>query len=75
MPRVFDYPFATVVAVRLRSFLVVDLHYGQFVLLGKVVVTGVVGRNGHDGAGAVAQQHVIGYPDGDFLFVGRIDSV
>ena len=35
----------------------------------------VVGRNGHDGAGAVLDQHVVGDPDRDRLVVDRVDHV
>ena len=42
-----------------------DLDDGQGVLLRELVVARVVRRHGHDGAGAVAHQHVVGDPDGD----------
>ena len=32
-------------------------------------------RHGHDGAGAVAGENVIGNPDGNLLAVDRIDGV
>ncbi len=34
-----------------------------------------MGGHGHDGAGAVLQQHVVGRPDGDQLAVDRVDGV
>ena len=39
-------------------------HEGQAVGLGEVPVPGVLGRDGHDGAGPVAHQHVVGHVDG-----------
>jgi hypothetical protein len=44
-------------------------------LLGELEVAGVVGRHGHDGARAVADQHVVGDPDRDRLAVDRVDRV
>ena len=52
-----------------------DLHDGQVELRGELEVARVVPGHGHDGAGAVADQHVIGDPDGDLLAVDRVDGV
>ena len=50
-----------------------DLDDRQAELLGELPVAVVVRRNGHDRAGAVAHQHVVGNEDRDFLAVDRID--
>ncbi len=47
----------------------------QAVLHGERVVPLVVGRDGHDRAGAVAGQDVVGDPDRDPLAVDRVDRV
>ena len=47
----------------------------QAVLAGEGEVALVVRRHGHDGAGAVAHQHVVGDPDGDALAVDRVDGI
>ena len=47
----------------------------QTELAGELEVALVVGRDGHDGPGAVANEHVIGDPDRDLLLVHRIDGV
>ena len=47
----------------------------QVELLGELEVALVVRRHGHDRAGAVARQHVVGDPDRDLLVVDRIDGV
>ena len=53
-----------------------DHHpHRQAVLAGELEVALVVGGHGHDGAGAVLQQHVVGGPDGDQLAVDRVDGV
>ena len=44
-------------------------------LLGEFEIALVVRRDGHDGAGAVADQHVVGDPDWDRLAVDGIDRV
>ncbi len=45
----------------------------QTVLGGELEVALVVCRHGHDGAGAVAHQHVVADPDGDLEAVHRVD--
>ena len=50
------------------------LHHGQTESLSELPVTGVVGGNGHDGAGAVGGQDVVGDKDGDLLVVHRVDG-
>ena len=52
-----------------------DLDDGQAELLGKLPVAGVVGRHGHDGAGAIGCQDVVGDKDGDLLAVDRVDAL
>ena len=47
---------------------------GQAVELREILVALVVGGHGHDGAGAVAHQHVIGDPDGHARAVDRVDG-
>jgi hypothetical protein len=47
----------------------------QVELLRELVVALVVGGHGHDRAGAVAGQHVVGDPDRDALAVDRVDRV
>ncbi len=42
---------------------------------GELEVALVVGRHGHDGAGAVGGEHIVGDPDGDRLVVHRIEGV
>ena len=42
---------------------------------GKGIVTAVVRRNGHDGAGTVAAQDIFGNPDGNLLFGQRVHRV
>jgi len=34
-----------------------------------------VGRDGHDGAGAIGHQYVIGDPDGDLDTIDRVDGI
>lgn len=41
----------------------------------KFPVTGIVGGNGHDGAGTVADQYIVSNPDGDFLSVHWVDCI
>ena len=50
-------------------------HDGQAELAGEVKVALVVRGHGHDRAGAVAHQHVVGDPDRDALAVDRVDGV
>ena len=50
------------------------LDDGQAELLGKLPVTGIMGRHGHDGAGAVGGQDVVGNEDGDLGVVDRVDA-
>jgi hypothetical protein len=52
-----------------------DLDDGQVELRGELEVARVVARHGHDGAGAVADEHVVGNPDGYLFPVDRVDSV
>ena len=52
-----------------------DLDDGQAELLGKLPVAGVVGGHGHDGAGAVGCQDVVGDKDGDLLAVDGVDAL
>ena len=47
-------------------------HDGQAKFLGKLPVALVVGGHGHDGAGAVAHEHIIRHPHGDFLAVDGV---
>ena len=51
-----------------------DLDDGQAKLFGELPVAGIVGRHGHDGAGAVGSQNVVGDEDGDLLVVDRVDA-
>ena len=50
------------------------LDDGQAELLGEFPVAGIVGRHGHDGAGAVGGQNVVGDEDGDLGLVDRVDA-
>ena len=52
-----------------------DLADGQAEGAGELPVALVVRGHGHDRAGAVAGQHVVGDPDGDLLAVDRVDGV
>ncbi len=52
-----------------------DLENGKPERGGEGEVALVVGRHGHDGAGAVAHQHVVADPDGDALAVYRVHGV
>ena len=45
---------------------------GQAVFFGKFVIPLVVGGHGHDGTGAVAHQHEVGYPDRDLFAADRV---
>src|SRR6185437_9291067 len=47
----------------------------QVEFFGELVIALVVRRDGHNGAGAVASQHVIGDPDWDFIFCRRIYGI
>ena len=51
-----------------------DLDDGQAKLFGELPVAGIVGRHGHDGAGAVGSQNVVGDEDGDLLVVDGVDA-
>ena len=44
-------------------------------MLGKGIVTRVVGRYGHDGTSTITCQYVFCYPDRDLLVVERIDGI
>ena len=50
-------------------------HDGQAEGLGELEVAGVMARHRHDRPGAVAHEHVVGYPDGNPRAVHRIDGV
>ena len=50
-------------------------HNREIESLGEGVVAAVVGRNRHDGAGAVAGQYVFGNPDGYLVAGQRIDRI
>ncbi len=51
-----------------------DLHDGKVVLGGELEVALVVGRDAHDGAGAVVGQDVVGHPDRNLRAVIGIDG-
>ena len=51
-----------------------DFDDGKIELGGELEVPLVVRRNGHDGAGAVAGENVVGDPDRDLLTGGRIEG-
>ena len=50
------------------------LHHGDAELGGEFPVAGVMRGHGHDGAGAVAHEHIVADPDGDFLAVDGVDG-
>ena len=50
------------------------LHHGDAKLRGELPVAGVVRGHSHDGAGAVAHEHIVADPDGDFLAVDGVDG-
>ena len=50
------------------------LHHGDAKLGGKLPVAGVMRRHGHDGAGAIAHEHIVADPDGDLLAIDRVDG-
>ena len=52
----------------------VDEADGQAILARELEVALIVGRDGHDCAGAVAHQNVVGDPDRDWHVIGRVDS-
>jgi hypothetical protein len=52
-----------------------DLDDGEAEALGELPVALVVGGDGHDGAGAVVDQDVVGDPDGDGGAVDRVDRI
>src|SRR5690606_4738059 len=63
---------------RVGAAAVGGLHHaddGQFEGAREGEVAGVVGRDGHDRAGAVAHQDVVGDEDGHLLPVDRVDGV
>ena len=51
------------------------LDDGEVEFLGKLTVAVIIGRDGHDGAGAVAGEDVIGDVDWDLLFSGGVNGV
>ena len=52
-----------------------EWYDGQVEMLGECIVARVVGRNGHDGAGAVAREHIVAHPDGNGLAGERVDGL
>ena len=48
---------------------------GQFVFAGKLVVTVIVARYGHQGAGAVVHQHKVGDPNRNLFLGQRVDGL
>ena len=48
---------------------------GQVEVSGKGVVAGVVGGHCHDGSRAVAGEHIVAHPDGDFVAREGVDGV
>ena len=52
-----------------------DLHDRQIERLGEGVVAHIVARHGHNRAGAVGGEHVIGHPDRHGRAVGGVDGV
>ena len=52
-----------------------DAVYLQPELFCKLEVAFIMRRHGHDGAGAVTHQDIIGHPDGDLFVVDRIDGI
>ena len=50
-------------------------HDRQFETASELEVTLVMCRYGHDGARAVAEEHVVGDPHGDSLLVDGVDGV
>ena len=51
-----------------------DLHDRQVELGGEFQIARVMRRHGHDRAGAVAGENIIGDPDRDLFPVDRIDG-
>ena len=78
-PELTSVPVATSVkaaSLRLHGLVALDhLDDGQAELVGKLPVAGIVGRDGHDGAGAIGSQDIIGDEDGDLLAVDRVDGL
>ena len=52
-----------------------NLNDGQRELLCELPVPVIVGRYCHDGTGTVADEYVVGDPDGDLLSVYRVDGI
>ncbi len=52
-------------------------HHAHFQaeLAGKLKVALVVGGHGHDRAGTVAHQHIVGDPDRDAFIIDRVDRI
>ena len=51
-----------------------NLNYGQTELLCKLPVTGIVRRNSHNSAGAIAGKNIVGNKYGNFLAGNGVDS-
>ncbi len=49
--------------------------YREIELLGELPVAGVVGRNGHDGAGSVGYEHIVGDPYRNPLAIDWVDGI
>ena len=52
-----------------------NLAYRQAKLLGKVIVSGVVGWDSHDGTTAIAAQHIVSHPYGHCLLVHWVPCI
>ena len=60
---------------RLGARFLHHLNNRQVEMTGKSEVAAVVGRHGHDGAGAIAHQHVVGNPDGQLGTRDGVDAI
>ena len=52
-----------------------NLAHWQAKLLGKVIVSGVVSWDSHDGTTAIAAQHIVSHPDGHGLLVHWVPCI
>ena len=52
-----------------------NIGNGDVEMLGKSKVPLIAAGHGHDGAGAIARQHILRNPDGYFPAVERVDGV